>query len=139
LDLRLNFDPGVAYYVIDVEKHRLWGELGYDLQYDIRDEEVIEAATEPLDKTQARHSARAFVGYQNDLNEAVRFNTGVEYIQAIVDTENWRLNWQAGLTSSISTNFSLATTFSLAYDNNPLPGVENTDTTTALSLVYTLL
>ena len=38
LDLRLNFDPGVAYYVLDVDRHRLWGELGYDLQYDIRDQ-----------------------------------------------------------------------------------------------------
>jgi putative salt-induced outer membrane protein len=44
-----------------------------------------------------------------------------------------------GLSSSISTAFSLATTFSLRYDNNPLPGIRKTDTTTALSLVYQLL
>jgi putative salt-induced outer membrane protein len=139
LALRLNFDPGVAYYVFEVDKHRLWAELGYDLQYDIRDERFLLAATEPITKTETRHSVRAFAGYENDLNEAVRFHTGLEYIQAIVDTENWRLNWDVGLTSSISTNFSLASTFSLRYDHNPLPGVRNTDTTTALSLVYTLL
>lgn len=144
LALRMNFDPGVAYYVFDVEKHRLWAELGYDFQYDIRDEAAIQAAlaaTPPstISKTQARHSVRTFVGYENDLNEAVRFHTGLEYLQAIVDTTNWRLNWDMGLTSSISTNFSLAATFSLRYDHNPLPGVQHTDTTTAMSLVYTLL
>ncbi len=142
LDLRLNFDPGVAYYLLDVEKHRLWAELGYDLQYDIRDEDAIIAAAAEgttVEKTTTRHSGRAFVGYENNLNEAVRFNTGVEYIQAIVNTENWRLNWNVGLTSALSNAFSLATTFNLRYDNNPLPGVENTDTITAVSLVYQLL
>lgn len=142
LDLRLNFDPGVAYYFFDVEKHRLWAELGYDLQYDVRDDEAIEAAadtTDPIAKTEVRHSGRAFAGYENNLNEAVRFNTGLEYIQAFADTENWRLNWDVGITSAISTNFSLATTFSLRYDNNPLEGVRKTDTITALNLVYQLL
>ncbi len=142
LALRLNFDPGVAYYFFDVEKHRLWAELGYDLQYDVREDDILAAsaaAGTPLGKTKVRHSGRAFAGYENNLNEAVRFTTGLEYIQAIADTENWRLNWDVGLSSSISTAFSLATTFSLRYDNNPLPGIRKTDTTTALSLVYQLL
>jgi putative salt-induced outer membrane protein YdiY len=139
LDLRLSFDPGVAYYVFDVEKHRLWAELGYDFQYDIRDSAALSAAMEPLSKTEARHSARAFAGYENNLNEALRFTTGLEYLQAVKHSENWRLSWDVGLSSSISTAFSLATTFSVRYDNNPLPGVENTDTVTALNLVYTLL
>jgi putative salt-induced outer membrane protein len=138
LDLRLNFDPGVAYYVFDVEKHRLWAELGYDFQYDIRDERVL-VATPELSKTESYHSVRAFAGYENNLNEVLRFSTGLEYIQAVTESKNWRLGWDVGLTSAISSKFSLATTFSLRYDNNPLPGVENTDTTTALNLVYTLL
>lgn len=139
LDLRLNFDPGVAYYVFDVEKHRLWGELGYDYQYDIRDGAAIAAAMEPLSKTDSQHSARAFAGYENNLNDVLRFSTGLEYLQSVSESENWRLSWDVGLSSSISTAFSLATTFSLRYDHNPLPGVENTDTVTALNLVYTLL
>jgi putative salt-induced outer membrane protein len=139
LDLRLNFDPGVAYYLFDVEKHRLWAELGYDFQYDIRDGAALQAAMEPLSKTDSQHSARAFAGYENNLNDVLRFNTGLEYLQSVSESKNWRLSWDVGLTSSISTAFSLATTFSLRYDNNPLPGVENTDTVTALNLVYTLL
>ena len=36
LDLRLDLDPGLAYYFINTKKHRLQGEAGYDFQYDIR-------------------------------------------------------------------------------------------------------
>lgn len=139
LELRLNFDPGLAYYLFDLDKHRLWAEAGYDLQYDIRENAALRAAATPLDKTETRHSARGFLGYENNLNEVLRLTTGLEYIQSVQESKNWRLNWDTGLTSSISSSFSFATTFSLRYDNNPLAGVRKTDTVTALNLVYTLL
>ena len=142
LDLRLNVDPGVAYYFIDEKSQQLWVEGGYDLQYDVRRDENLTAAAaagENLDKTETRHNARLFAGYDNNISEDVTFNTGLEYLQDVQDTDNARLNWDVGLSSSIGKGFSLATTFSLKYDNNPLPGVEKTDTITAVSLVYTLL
>ncbi len=139
LALRLNFDPGLAYYIFDEDKHRLWAEVGYDYQYDIRENAALRASPTPIDKTEGRHSARGFLGYENNINEILRFNTGVEYIQSVQESKNWRLNWDTGLSSAISNKFSFATTFSLRYDNNPLTGVRKTDTLTALNLVYTLL
>ena len=142
LDLRLNIDPGIAYYFIDDKKHQFWAELGYDFQYDVRNDDTIAAAAldgVQVDKTDVQHSGRAFLGYSNTLSEALNFNTGLEYLQGIPETEKWRLNWDAGVSSAIGGSFSLATTFSLKYDNDPLPGVENLDTVTALSLVYQLL
>jgi len=142
LDLRLNLDPGLAYYFIQNPKHQLWGEAGYDLQYDIRRDQAIEDALAQgvvLVKAKSRHSGRLFAGYQNSLNESVTFNTGVEYLQGLTDSRYWRLNWDAGLTAAIAAKFSLATTFSLRYDNAPLPGVKSTDTITAVNLVYQLL
>jgi putative salt-induced outer membrane protein len=142
LDLRLNLDPGLAYYFIDGPKHRLWAELGYDLQYDFRREETIVAALadgKTLDRSEVRHSGRLFLGYNNSISETLTFDTGVEYLQALKDTENFRLNWDLGITSSIGGNFSIATTLNLRYDHNPLPGVKNTDVTSAVSLVYQLL
>ena len=67
------------------------------------------------------------------------FDTGLEYLQAFKDTENYRINWDLGITSRIGGNFSVATTLNLRYDHNPLPGVKTTDVTSALSLVYQLL
>jgi putative salt-induced outer membrane protein YdiY len=142
LDLRLNLDPGLAYYFVQNPKHQLWGELGYDLQYDIRRDEAIVAALAAgtlLVKAKSRHSARLFAGYRNSLNEAVTFDTGVEYLQGLPDTEYWRFNWDIGLTAALAAKFSLATTFSLRYDNHPLTGIKSTDTLTALNLVYQLL
>ena len=142
LDLRMNLDPGVAYYFVTGAKQQLWGELGYDFQYDVRTEEAIDTAIEEgdtLDKTNTRHSGRLFAGYRNHLNDNVSFDTGVEYLQGLPDTEFWRLNWDVGFTAAIATRFSLATTFSLKYDHEPLPGVRHTDTLTAVNLVYQLL
>lgn len=142
LDLRLNLDPGVAYYFVDDKKQQLWVELGYDLQYDVRRDENITAAAldgTVLDKAETRHNGRAFAGYSNDVSETVSFNTGVEFLKDVETSENWRLNWDAALSSSIGSGFSVATTFSLKYDNNPLPKVKTTDTVTAISLVYKLL
>jgi putative salt-induced outer membrane protein YdiY len=142
LDLRLNVDPGVAYYFVDEKLHRFWAELGYDFQYDVRNDDNINAAALQgiqVDKTNVQHSARSFIGYSNSLTEAVTLDTGLEYLQGIPETERWRLNWDAGVTSKIGGNFSLATTFSLKYDHHPLPAVEKLDTVTALSLVYQLL
>lgn len=142
LDLRLNIDPGFAFYFIDRKSHQLWTEIGYDLQHDIRRDDAIDAAAlegKLVDKSETRHNARAFVGYDNSINEKVTFNFGLEYIQGLQETTNWRLTWDAGLTSSIGNSFAIATTFTLKYDHNPLPGVEKTDAITAVSVVYTLL
>jgi putative salt-induced outer membrane protein len=143
LDLRLNLDPGVAYYFIDRDKLLLWTELGYDYQYDFRRGQTIREAeaTEGirLAKTDERHSTRAFFGYENNVNEAITVSTGLEYLQGFPDTSYWRLNWDLGLNSALSNAFSIATTFSLRYDRQPLPSIKRTDTVTAVSLVYQLL
>ncbi len=142
LDLRLNIDPGLAHYVIDEDKHQLWFEAGYDFQYDIRRDENLaeaEAAGEDLDKTEVRHSARLFAGYENQVNERVSFSSGIEYIQSVQASETWRLNWDASLKSNIAGNFSSAVVIVVGYDHDPLPGIEELDMTTSFNLVYTLL
>lgn len=142
LDLRLNVDPGLAYYLIDREKHQLWFEGGYDLQYDVRRDQNLEAARaegQDLDKTELRHSARLFAGYDNQVNERVSFSTGLEYLQSVQDLDIWRINWDGSLKSNIAGNFSSAVVVDVKYDNQPLPNVEELDVTTSFNLVYTLL
>jgi putative salt-induced outer membrane protein len=146
LDLRLNFDPGLAYYFIDEKGHRFWAELGYDFQYDVRNRGFIDDAQAEamppggldLPKTEKRHNVRAFVGYDNQLSDAVKFGTGLEYLQNVTEAENARVNYDAALTAQLNQDFSIATTFALKFDNNPLPGVEKTDMIVALNLVYTM-
>lgn len=143
LDLRLNIDPGLAYYFVDEPKHHFWGEVGYDYQFDIRDEEIV--AAEGIDRRQSRHHARLFVGYDNKVNEAVSFVMGIEYLQGlspyrdeVTDQVNWQVNSDFGLTSRISERFSVAVHLNVRYDNNPLQDLARTDVLTSANLVYDL-
>jgi putative salt-induced outer membrane protein len=145
LDLRLNLDPGVAYYFIDEKTQRFWAELGYDFQYDLRNRGFIadaQVAALPdlliIDHTEIRHNIRAFVGYDNQLSDVLKFGAGAEYLQNVTAAENARLNFDAALTVQLNQDFSIATTVSVKYDHNPLPGVEDTDLIMALNLVYTV-
>jgi putative salt-induced outer membrane protein len=143
LDLRLNLDPGLAYYFIDEKAQRLWTELGYDFQFDVRRQEVVTASlldpdVEDVERTEVRHNVRLFAGYVNQLLAAVKFNAGVEYLQNVTKAKNARLNFDLGLTAQLNGSFSISTTLSVKFDNNPLPGIESTDVVSALNLVYTI-
>lgn len=107
LTSRIRADPGFAFFAIQQPKHRLWGELGYDFQYDVRRVydgvrqdcqrggvtvmcHVLAVPNVPLttsalvvDRTLAIHSMRMFAGYINQLGEILTFTTGLEYIQAL--------------------------------------------------------
>ncbi len=142
LELRINLDPGCSYYFIDQEKQQLWLEAGYDYQHDIRREDAIAAAEADdffLGKTNDRHSVRAFVGYSSELSDSVTVASGLEYLQALDPATNYRLNWDGSVNSAVGKGFSIATAVSVRYDHHPIPGVENTDILTSISLVYHLL
>lgn len=149
LNLRLNVDPGVAYYFINTKKHRLQGEVGYDLQHDIRRDDALEQPLPddaepgtppppPLDKTQTLHNARLFLGYENKLRKEVAVIASAEYLQNFADAERFRLIFDLGLKSNISDSFAVATTYTLRYENRPLPNVERADSIASVNLVYTL-
>ena len=141
LDARLNLDPGLAYYFVQLEKQRLWAELGYDFQYDLRNVDAIAVAADKgtiLGKTNTRHCVRGFLGYHASVSDDASFDTGAELLLGIPKTENWRLNWLSSLTAALDSRFSLGATFNLRYDHNPLPGVEKLDTVTSMNLICTL-
>jgi putative salt-induced outer membrane protein len=142
LDLRLNLDPGIAFYAVDTKTTQLWSEVGYDYQHDVRNQSALDAGrlSDPsLGKTDDRHSGRFFIGYRDSFNENVSLSTGLELLQALKHTENRRVNWDISLQSAIAGKLSIANTFTLRYDHNPLPGIKTTDAIESVSLVYTLM
>lgn len=152
LQLRLNVDPGFAYYAINKPKHRLWFELGYDFQYDVRTDDariLVDAdGNQVLDmngdtqidpaigKVLINHAVRVFAGYSNKLSDKVSFDTGLEYLQSVLLGKRFRLNYLAALNTQLVERFSLAVTFTLRYENDPLPNVQKLDTISAVSLAY---
>jgi putative salt-induced outer membrane protein YdiY len=152
LDLRMNVDPGFAYYAINKPIHRLWFEAGYDFQYDLRTDEariLLDADGNPIldmngdtqfdpaiDKTLINHAVRLYAGYSNKLSDKVSFDTGLEYLQSVILARRFRLNYIAALNTQLVERFSLALTFTLRYENDPLPNIRKLDTITAFSLAY---
>lgn len=149
LDFRYNLDPGVKYMFVREAASSLWGELGYDFQYDIRRDDargvldasgapVVDTAGNPvlLDKTQTDHSIRTFVGFKHAFNEEVTLSTGLEYLQSLVETDRSRLNFDALFAAKVGGGLALGLGFTARYDNAPLPGKEKVDTATTVSLIY---
>lgn len=152
LDLRLNVDPGVAFYALTGPDHRLWFEAGYDFQFDARsvegrqidlDENGVfepDVSDDYLEEpTRVNHAARLFAGYAYRLDERVTFDLGLEYLQSLIKATFVRINFDAGTTIALTEKFSLGATFTLRWDNDPLPGVQKLDTITAVNLVFKLI
>ncbi len=151
LDERFNVDPGAKYLFLDTEKTKLWGELGYDLQYDIRRSDALAVAatsTQPaatLPRTVTDHSGRVFAGFRHAFTKDVTFSTGLEYLQSFVNapqprptpaSSRYRINYDALFASSLGSGFSLGLGFSARFDHDPLPTKQDVDTTTTVSLIY---
>ncbi|MBS2017930.1 MAG: DUF481 domain-containing protein [Deltaproteobacteria bacterium] len=140
LDLRLNVDPGVAYYFVNTKKQQLRAEVGYDLQHDIRREasRTQKAPLPTLDKTNTLHNARFFLGYDNKLYKEVGLTTSLEFLQNLSDAGTYRFVFDVGLKSNIAENLAIATTYTMRYENKPLPEVDKADSIASVNLVYTL-
>jgi putative salt-induced outer membrane protein YdiY len=142
LDARVQGQLGYMRNVYKVKDHRFWAELGYDLTYDNYDPDPLPDPNDPtmfLDGDAVVHSARGFLGYENKLNAALTFVTGIEGLLNVEDTDDLRVNWDNALRSAISGNFSLEAKFSLLLDTQPVPGAKKVDTLTTLNLIYTLI
>jgi len=135
LDLRMNVDPGFSFYALTDPKQRLWFEAGYDFQYDLRTDEAVNDPDRDVDRVFVNHAARLFGGYANNLNEYVTFDTGIEYLQSVIDAPVFRVNWATALTANLNNRVSLSTTFTLKYENRPVDKtIDNLDTITSVLL-----
>jgi len=141
LDTRASGQVGYMRNFFKEEKHRFWGELGYDLTYDNYDPDPLidEDTMQVLPGDDVIHSARVFAGYDNQINQQVTFLTGLEALINVEDTKDVRLAWDNALRSSIGSGFQVELKFSLGVDTQPVPGTKKVDTTTLVTLLYTLL
>lgn len=140
LDLRLQGQVGYMRSFYRVENHRFWGEIGYDLTYDdFYPNPLLDDMGNELDGSAVVHSARGFLGYDNQLNKAVTFRTGLETLVNVENPEDVRINWDTALRSSLMDQLQVEVKFTLLADTQPVPGAKGYDTITNINLVYTLI
>ena len=142
LAFRLNLDPGFKYLFVNRPATALWGELGYDFQYDVRTDEGREnrddagVLVETLDKTETDHSVRTYLGLRHSFSKDVTFSNGLEYLQSFIDSKRYRFNYDILLAANIWGGLAFGAGFTARFDNQPLPDKKKLDTTTTLSIVY---
>lgn len=148
LSFRLNVDPGAKYLFVNDDATSLWGEIGYDFQFDYRlgqDSIYLPVASGgPLNRWVTDHSSRLFVGFRHAFSKDVTLATGIEYLQSFVHSDDprvrldddARLNFDALFAANLGSGFSLGLGFSARYTDHPLPAKTNLDTATTLTLIY---
>ena len=158
LDTRLQLQAGYLRNFFLEEKHRFWGEVGYDFTYDdytpTQDPsnamvpacdpamgapaDVADRPSVCLLEGERVHAARAYLGYDNQLNELVLLTTGLEALFNLTDANDIRLNFDVAITSTLTTMLKLELKFRLLFDNEPVPGKESYDSLLTASLVFSL-
>jgi hypothetical protein len=111
-------------------------------------------------ETNTMHSARAYLGFRHAFNKEVAISAGLEYLQGFggsgdglpnlppgetdltvervkLDLVRSRLNFDALFTANLGHGLALGAGFTAKYNSAPLPGKENLDTTTTLTLIFT--
>jgi putative salt-induced outer membrane protein YdiY len=93
---RLNVDPGVKYIFVDRDTTKLWGEIGYDFEFDdnYTDSQgfeqagaggkVLDATTSlpvVIVQTNTMHSARVYAGFRHAFSKDVTLGAGLEFLQ----------------------------------------------------------
>jgi putative salt-induced outer membrane protein len=139
IDFRLNIDPGFKYLFVMEQANAIWAEAGYDFQYDVRRDDALldpMGVRPALDKTAVDHSSRVFFGLRHAFNEQVTFSSGVEYLQSFIETTRNRINVDALFAAKVGGGLAVGLGFGLRYDHAPLPGKEQVDMMSNVSLIY---
>jgi len=141
LELRFQGQLGYLRNFVNEESHRFWGEAGYDLTYDdfFFEQARLMMLPAPNLTQQVVHSARVFLGYDNHVNEAVTFLTGVEALFDFQEASNVRLNVISELRSKLGANFQVSLQHTLRFDGVPPEGKATLDNILVVNLVYSLV
>jgi len=144
LAFRLNLDPGAKYLFVADDRTTLWGELGYDYEFAYRLDSSSVDLDPPIHRKVADHSMRAFVGLKHAFNKEVTLATGLEWLQGFVkSTEDHldfdtRLNFDALLAANLGAGLAIGVGFTALWTDNPLPGKTGLDTTSTVSVIYSM-
>jgi uncharacterized protein DUF481 len=136
IDLRYNVDPGFKYLALKDAATSLGLEAGYDFQYDVRRRSASTDATPPLSRTATDHSLRAYVGFKHAFNAEVTLSTGLEYLQSVVHSVHYRLNYDALFAAKVVGGLALGVGYTMRFDRSPLPGKKKVDNAITLSIIY---
>jgi hypothetical protein len=147
LDARLQGQVGYMRNLYVSNKLRLWGELGYDLTYENYDPDPLPDpanASRSLPGYKYLHSARLFLGYDNQINPMMVVLMGVEGLLNVEEPSDSRVNIDLALRSVVIDRLQLEFKAIVQIDTKPTPRLAGQelykyDGILKLNLIYTLI
>ena len=126
IEARYYIGPALGYRLFTGPRHFLLGEVGLNYvmekYIDSTDEQFIEG--------------RVFGKYEYAFTEKNKFSQSLEYLYNFDDSDDYKLNSETALISSLSDYLSLKASYEIKHDNKPAPQIlEETDTVLSLALV----
>lgn len=126
-DARYTAVTGGGFRFLTGPRHFLDGELGAAYA----DERYTTGARQDF------LSGRAFARYVFALTDKSRFSQTVEYLHDFEDADNYGVNTETALTAALNSYMSLKVSYTVRYDNLPVPAtIERTDTALSVTLVF---
>ncbi len=129
LDGRYYLGPGLGYRLLTGPANILNAEAG--LNY--TKEKHTDGTTNDF------MSGRLFAVYEYHFSEKNKFSQSVEYLYDFSDSKNYNVNTETALTSALNSYWSLKASYTIKYDNQPVPDtLQKKDTLLAMALVLNI-
>ncbi len=87
------------------------------------------------DKRRSFASARAYTKYAHDFTPTAKFSQDAEWLQSLADKRDNRLSAETDLVTTLTTRFSVKTSFVWKHVSQPPPNTIKDDTVTAVALI----
>ena len=126
IEARYYLGPAIGYKFLIGPKHFLLSEVGLDY--------VTETYTDNTDDDFIR--GRTFGEYAYAFSEKTKFKQTLEFLNNFEDSEDYNLNSETSLITSLSDQLSLKTSYEVRYSHRPIPAtLDKTDTVLSVTFV----
>lgn len=125
VEYRFTLGPGAGYYFIKKENTKLSGEVGPAFVYEKQG-----------DETTGYFTLRLAERFDQKVNERVKIWQSLEILPQVDDFDNFIVNGEVGIESSLTTKLSLRAYIQDTFDHEPAPGRQKNDVKLVTALAY---
>lgn len=125
IEYRFTLSPGLGYYFIKKENTKLSGEVGPAFIYEKQG-----------DDTTGYFTLRLAERFDHKLNDRVKIWQSLEILPQVDDFDNYIVNAEVGIESSLTKKLSLRAYVQDSYDNQPAPDRKKNDLKLVTALAY---
>ncbi|NPA28825.1 MAG: DUF481 domain-containing protein [Epsilonproteobacteria bacterium] len=121
-----NGGAGMGYIFIKNDKQLFKGRAGYQYRY----------ANLTTGTDEDNHYFKLGLNHEYHFTEKTGVVSELNFLEDLEESDNYETVFRIALKTALIDNFSLKIGFEVKYDNTPVEGKDNTDTTSKVAIVY---